>query len=67
MNLLKASIDAAYSLKNFKRTAEQAAEREDRIDLAPAELWEPQDQAVLDRLEREIRIAKGETPLLDTD
>lgn len=67
MNLLKASIDAARLLSNFKRTSEQAAEREDRIDLAPAELWEPQDQAVLDRLEREIRIAKGETPLLDTD
>jgi len=65
MTLLKASIDAAYSLKNFKRTAEQAAEREDRIDLAPAELWEPLDQERLDRLELEIRIAQGETPLLN--
>jgi len=64
-DLIAAASQAAKSLNSFKRLADQAREREDRIDLAPQELWEQKDQEVLDHLELAIREAGGETPLFD--
>ena len=49
MSLLTASQRAAKRLKVFQRIALNASEIGERVDLSPAELWEPEDQAVLCR------------------
>ena len=65
MSLLTASQHAAKRLRVFQRIAINASVTDQRVDLAPAELWEPEDQAVLDALETEIRLANGERPLME--
>ena len=65
MSLLTAAQRAAKRLRIFQRVASNAADIGDRVDLAPAELWEPEDQAVLEALEHELRLAQGERPLLE--
>lgn len=65
MSLLTASQRAAKRLRVFQRIALNASEIGERVDLAPAELWEPEDQAILEALETEIRIASGERPLME--
>ena len=65
MSLLTAAQRAAKRLHVFQMIAIQASVTDSRVDLAPAELWEPEDQAVLDALETEIRLANGERPLME--
>lgn len=65
MSLLTAAQRAAKRLRVFQVIAIQASNTDSRVDLAPAEMWEPEDQAVLDALETEIRLANGERPLMD--
>ena len=65
MTLLTAAQRAAKRLRVFQTIAIQASVTDSRVDLAPAELWEPEDQAVLDALETEIRLANGERPLME--
>lgn len=65
MSLETAAQHAAKRLRIFRRIADNAADIGERVDLAPAELWEPEDQAVLDALELELRLAKCERPLLE--
>lgn len=65
MSLLTAAQRAAKRLRVFRMIAIQASNMDSRVDLAPAEFWEPEDQDVLDALEMEIRIANGERPLME--
>ena len=53
----------AARLRLFRRTAQFATEREARVDLAPAELWEPADDAALDAYEKAIDEINGARPL----
>ena len=63
MSLLTAAQHAANRLKVFREMSERAkiAGR----NMKPEEFWEPEDQAVLDALETEIRLANGERPLME--
>ena len=65
MSLLTAAQRAAKRLRLFHAIATNAMDANSRVDLAPAELWEPEDQDVLDALETEIRLANGERPLME--
>mgnify|MGYP003593700909 CR=1 FL=1 len=65
MSLVTASQAAAKRLRIFQQIASQASARDERVDLAPSELWEPKDQEALESLEHEIRLANGERPLLE--
>ena len=65
MSLLTAAQRAAKRLRVFRAVAIHAGDMDTRVDLAPAEFWEPEYQAVLDELETEIRIANGERPLME--
>ena len=65
MSLQAAAQRAAKRLRIFRSIANNAADMDSRVNLAPAEMWEPEDQAVLDELETEIRLANGERPLME--
>lgn len=53
----------AARLRIYRITAQSAAAREDRVDLAPCEMWEPSDQAALDAYEKAINEINGARPL----
>ena len=53
----------AARLRIYRITAQSAAAREDRVDLAPCEMWEPSDQAALDAYEKAIDEINGARPL----
>lgn len=61
--LRQAAALMADRLRIYRITAQSAAAREDRVDLAPCELWEPADQAALDAYEKAIDEINGARPL----
>ena len=61
--LRKAAALMADRLRIYRITAQSAAAREDRVDLAPCELWEPSDQAALDAYEEALNKINGAQPL----
>ena len=61
--LRQAAALMSARLRVYRITAQSAAAREDRVDLAPCELWEPSDQAALDAYEKAINEINGARPL----
>jgi len=61
--LRQAAALMAARLRIYRITAQSAAAREDRVDLAPCELWEPADQAALDAYEKALNEINGARPL----
>ena len=63
MSLETAAQHAARRLNLFREMSQRAASA--GRNMKPEEFWEPEDQAVLDALETEIRLANGERPLME--
>jgi hypothetical protein len=57
----------AKRLRLFQKTAMQAKETESRIDMDPAELWEPEGQAALDKFDEAINRHNGLQPLFSEE
>lgn len=61
--LRRAALLMAKRMYTFRRIAEQANDSNSRVDLAPAELWEREDQEALTAYENALLEINGAQPL----
>ena len=61
--LSRAAGAMAARLQIFRDTAVHAQERGDKVELHPSEMWEPADEAALQRYEDAMQALSGAQPL----